>query len=252
MPEIILNGQRLKAKTAQTVLEVARAQGVFIPTLCYHPGLGPYGACRLCLVEVKTAFRPGLSSSCSLRVMDGLVVETDSPLVKEGRRLVAELLLARAPQSREIRTLAESLGIKATDLPQKDELCILCGRCVRACKALGIDAISFARRGAKRHVAVPFHKPSEHCMACQACTVVCPTGAIKAKITPHHVEMVEWQTQQPLQRCVGCGQHFVTERQQDRISEIIDSDRQPRGALCPQCRRRETAKGIAFSSRCRS
>ncbi len=245
MSEITLNGQKAEAKAGQTVLDVARQHGVFIPTLCFHPGLGPYGACRLCLVEIRAGFRPGLVSSCAFPAMDGLVVETDSPVVKTGRKLVAELLLARAPQSQEIRTLTKTLGVETTDLPQKDELCILCGRCVRACKALGVDAISFVQRGAKRHVAVPFHKPSEQCMACQACVTVCPTGAIKAKITPRDVEMVEWQTRQTIQRCADCGKPFVTERQQVRVDNIVNVDHQPRGALCPQCRRRETARDMA-------
>ena len=245
MPEITLNGRKVEVKAGQTVLEVARRYSVFIPTLCHHPGLGPYGACRLCLVEIKKGFRLGLSSSCALPAMDGLVVETDSPPVRDGRRLVAELLLARASESREIRALARSLGVESTDFPKKDELCILCGRCVRACKALGINAISFVKRGAGRHVAVPFDKPSAQCVACQACVTVCPTGAIKAKVTPTEVEMVEWRTVQPLQRCTGCGEPFVTGRQQARIDGIVNAGHQPRAGLCPRCRRRETARDVA-------
>jgi formate hydrogenlyase subunit 6/NADH:ubiquinone oxidoreductase subunit I len=177
--------------------------------------------------------------------MDGLVVETASPLVRDGRKLVAELLLARAPQSEEIRTLAHSLGVTTTDFPDKNELCILCGRCVRACKALGINAISFVRRGAKRRVAVPFDKPSQQCMACQACVTVCPTGAIHARITPNTVEMVEWQTHEVLQRCMACAKPFVPGRQQLRVDTILEAHHQPRGGLCPPCRRRETAKNVA-------
>lgn len=251
MPEITLNGRLLEVRGAQTVLEVARQYAVWVPTLCHHPGLGPYGACRLCLVEIKEGFRPGLISSCTLPAMDGLVVETDSLMVKNGRKLVAELLLARASESKEIRTIAQSLGVEATDIPRKDELCILCGRCVRACKALGVNAISFVRRGVKRHVAVPFDKPSEQCIACQACVTVCPTGAIKAKVTPHDIEMVEWQTHQTLQRCTGCAKPFVTGGQQTRVDKIVEASHQPRGTLCPRCRRLETAKDVASTSEAR-
>lgn len=248
MPEITLNGRLLEAEAGQTVLEVARRYGISIPTLCHHPGLGPYGACRLCLVEIKEGFRRGLVSSCTLPAMDGLVVETDSLMVKSGRKLVAELLLARAPQSTEIRALASGLGVEATDIPLKDELCILCGRCVRACSALGINAVSFVRRGVKRHVAVPFDKPSEQCIACQACVTVCPTGAIEAKITPGSVEIVEWQTHQTLQPCEVCGKPFVTGGQQARVDKIVEAYQQPRSSLCPRCRRMETAKDMASTA----
>jgi bidirectional [NiFe] hydrogenase diaphorase subunit len=251
MPGITLNGQNVEVKAGQMVLEVARRSGVFIPTLCHHPGLGPYGACRLCLVEIKEGLRAGLSASCALPAVDGLMVETDSPLVRDGRKLVAELLLARAPASREILAIAQSLGVESTDFPKKNELCILCGRCVRACKALGVHAISFVERGARRHVAVPFDKPSAQCMACQACVAVCPTGAIKARVTPTDVEMLEWRTLQPLQRCTVCGEPFVTGRQQARVDGIVNAcQHQPRGGLCPRCRRRETARDVASIPDC--
>jgi len=248
MPEIMINGQPLVASAGQTVLEVARQYGLWIPTLCHHQGLGPYGACRLCLVEIKAGFRPGLASSCTLPAMEDLVVETDSLTVKNARKLVAELLLARAPESREVRAIARSLGVDGTDIRPGNELCVLCGRCVRACKVLGVHAISFARRGVRRCVAVPFDKPSEQCMACQACVVVCPTGAIQATITPHEVEMVTWRTHQVLQRCAICQKPFVTSGQQRQVDKIVEAGHQPRGALCPRCRRQETAQDMAVSS----
>jgi bidirectional [NiFe] hydrogenase diaphorase subunit len=246
MSEIKLNGRKMRAEAGQTVLDVARQNGFYIPTLCYHPGLGAYGACRLCLVEVKAGFRPGLASSCSLPATDGLEAETDSPDVLEARRLVAELLLARAPESKEIRAIAASLGVESTDIPRKSELCILCGRCVRACKALGVNAISFVQRGGKRRVAVPFFKPSEACIACQACVAVCPTGAIRAMITPQAVEIVEWQAHQTLERCAGCGKPFVTKGQRTRVEQVVDPNGLHGGDLCPRCRRIKMA-GLVVS-----
>ncbi|MBI4776381.1 MAG: (2Fe-2S)-binding protein [Deltaproteobacteria bacterium] len=241
MPEITMNGSTVKVAPDESVLDVARRQGVFIPTLCHHAGLGLYGACRLCLVEVKSGFRPGLTSSCSLPALNGLVVDTDTPMVREGRRLVAELLLARAPNAPEIRSLASSLGVTGTDLPTKDETCILCGRCVRACRALGLEAVSFAFRGAKREVMSPFDRTSETCIACQACITVCPTGAVTSKVTPDAVEMVEWHTRQELHRCPSCGKRFVTPRMQTRLHQMTPDDQHARTSLCPSCRRRDTA-----------
>lgn len=252
MPEIILNGRNLEAGAGQTVLDVARKNGVHIPTLCHHPGLGPYGACRLCLIEVKKGFRPGLTSSCALPAMEGLVAETGSPAVIEARKLVAGLLLARAPESKEIRAIAASLGAEAIGTLKKDEKCILCGRCVRACKALGVNAIAFAGRGGKRRVAAPFDKPSARCMACLACVTVCPTGAIQAKVTSRDVEVVEWRTRLTLQRCSGCGQPFVTERQRGHVERIVAAASRSGGELCPRCRRMRSAGLLAATSKSRS
>lgn len=252
MPDIVLNGRQMEAGAGQTVLDVARKNGVHIPTLCYHPALGPYGACRLCLVEVKKGFRAGLTSSCALPAMDGLVAETDSPAVIEARKLVAGLLLARAPESREIRAVAANVGAEAKGIPKKDELCILCGRCVRACKALGVNAIAFVERGGKRRVATPFDKPSAQCMACLACVTVCPTGAIQTKMTSREVEVVEWRTSLTFQRCIGCGKPFVTERQRHFVDRIVASPNRLGGELCPRCRRLRTAGLMVPTSEDRS
>jgi NADH:ubiquinone oxidoreductase subunit F (NADH-binding) len=140
------------------------------------------------------------------------------------------------------------LGTSLSTFSGKDELCILCGRCVRACEALGVSAISFAGRGAKRRVAVPFDRPSQQCMACQACVAVCPTGAISAKVTPTDVEMVEWLTHLALERCTVCGDPFVTDREKARVDAVVGTARQPLGGLCPRCRRLQTAMKTVESS----
>jgi bidirectional [NiFe] hydrogenase diaphorase subunit len=245
MPEIMINGRRIPVEAGATVLETARRHNITIPTLCHHPGLEAYGACRLCLVDVRQGFRPGLTSSCVLPAMDGLVVETETEAVKEGRRLVAELLLARAPDSKEIKALAAGLGVTGTDLSLRDERCILCGRCVRACRALGVHAIGFAFRGMDRRVTVPFDKTSDHCLACQACLSVCPTGAITAKIGRDAVEMVEWHTRQDLAACSACGKPYTTTRHHAYLFEKAPPDHLPRTDLCPACRRRRAASDKA-------
>ena len=135
--------------------------------------------------------------------------------------------------------------MEATHIPARDELCILCGRCVQACKALGLNAICFVQRGSERRVAVPFDKPSEQCTACLACVTVCPTGAIHARLTSKDVEIVEWQTQQVFRECGDCGKPFVTERQKSRVDRVLKARHNPRSPLCPQCRRRETAGDVS-------
>ncbi|MEW5724467.1 MAG: 2Fe-2S iron-sulfur cluster-binding protein [Thermodesulfobacteriota bacterium] len=247
MPPLTINGLVIEAEEGKTVLEAARESGFTIPTLCHHSGLSPYGACRLCLVEVKAGFRPGLTASCTLPVMDGLVLETDSPPVTEARRFVAGLLLARAPENQAIKDLAASLGVTGTDLTTEPDECVLCGRCVRACAALGLHAVSFAFRGPKRRVLPALDRPSPVCIACRACEEVCPTGAVKARLAAGAVEIEPWHTRQEIQACPDCGRPYVTTRQDEHLRGLTPEEQHLRSRLCPACRRRKAAAEVAVA-----
>ena len=106
MITITINGKKVKAREGQTILEVARVHGISIPTLCHNDALKPYGACRLCIVEIEQHGQTVIESSCTYPVSEGLMVETGSPRVIEGRRMVIELLLARCPNVKIIQELA--------------------------------------------------------------------------------------------------------------------------------------------------
>lgn len=90
-----INDQEVKANEGMTVLEAAKAAGIYIPTLCYHPDLVPYGGCRLCIVEIEKM--RGLPPSCTTPATDGMVVKTDTPQIQELRRGILELLLTEHP-----------------------------------------------------------------------------------------------------------------------------------------------------------
>lgn len=182
MIHLIIDDRPIQVEEGTTVLEAAEVAGISIPTLCYHKALSPYGACRLCLVEIVAGARPGIQASCIYRVQEGLVVRTDTERVLRTRRIMMELLLARCPESEKIKALAESLGVKETRIKRKNnEECILCGLCVRMCRErMGRSVIGFAQRGIKREVSPPFDRRSVLCMGCGACEFICPTGAIKA------------------------------------------------------------------------
>jgi NADH dehydrogenase/NADH:ubiquinone oxidoreductase subunit G len=235
---ITIDGKAYDITPGQTVLDVTRTAGVPIPTLCLHDGLEPYGGCRVCLVEVTAGGPPGLHSSCTLLAADGMEVLTASDRVLKARRLVAELLLARAPQSDPIRRLASQLGVTETDLSPRDELCILCGRCVRACAQLGVYAIDWTGRGIERRVDVPFGEPSDVCIGCRACFNVCPTGAIESKFFPDRVEIPTFRLELEHVMCAHCGKPTVPRRAwehlQSRLPEHLRSD----SPICPACRRR--------------
>jgi len=177
-----IDGQEFQADPEETILQVARRAGIKIPTLCYHPALEPYGACRLCTVEVRWGRRSSLETACTYPVREGIEVETMSEAVIRTRRMILELMLARCPNVPVIQDLAREYGIEKsrfkTDDP--DENCILCGLCVRACNELvGAGAINFSSRGITRVVGPPFLEQTDVCIGCGACAIVCPTGAIQ-------------------------------------------------------------------------
>lgn len=204
---ITIDGQQLKVPKTSTVLEAARAAGIHIPTLCYHPELRPEGNCRVCMVEVEGA--RSLVASCVYPVNDGMVVRTNTAAVREARKMVVELLLANHPQdclscqrnlNCELQTMAGNLGIRTVrfegekksypldnnnpSLVRDQNKCILCGRCIRACsERQGVHVYSFANRGFKTTVVPAFNLGLDKvaCTYCGQCASVCPTGAIVVK-----------------------------------------------------------------------
>jgi predicted molibdopterin-dependent oxidoreductase YjgC len=177
-----LNGRMRKTVKGRTVLEAAREAGVVLPAVCARDDLAPYGACRLCIVEVRERGRKRwrIVASCLYSVSDGLEVRTDTNRINRYRRTLLELMLARCPDVPYVRELARTYGVKRTRLSRGDDDCIMCGLCVRVCsEVVGADAIGFSSRGITRRVGKPFGIDASRCIACGACTYVCPTGAVQ-------------------------------------------------------------------------
>ena len=202
--KVTINGTEVSGSEGMTILELARENGIDIPTLCYQADLVPVGACRLCVVEVEGSRT--LVGSCHTPITGGMVIATHSPRVIENRRIIVELLLAshcgtcymcEKANICELRRIATELEIGIPRFParkryypvedispyiQRDlSKCILCRRCVRTCRdTAGQNLFAIAYRGFGSKVVFGLDQPldKEVCRDCDACIASCPTGAL--------------------------------------------------------------------------
>lgn len=184
MITLTINGLPVTVEAGSTILEAAQFLGFPIPTLCHMEGLSPYGACRLCVVEIGEGERARLVTSCTYPAEEGLHVRTASARVVRARRMVLELHLASCPQSKTIQDLASAMDIRQQRFRQEHEDCILCGRCVRMCEEQMVaKAIGFQGRGEHRSIGTPFNQRSEECRLCGGCIYVCPACQLRCTYT---------------------------------------------------------------------
>ncbi|MFH1059062.1 MAG: formate dehydrogenase subunit alpha [Pseudomonadota bacterium] len=259
-PLITIDGTQLPFTPGQTVLEVARANGIAIPTLCYLKEATPTGACRICLVQVKGTRT--LVASCAMPAGNGMEVRTDTPEVHRSRRLNIELLLASGNHNCltcekngdcKLQALAYEYGIKeirfsgqtqqfaredANPLIVRDfSRCILCGRCAQACNELQVNrAIGYGYRGAASKIVTTGDKPYEDsdCVFCGQCVQACPVGALSEKKAKGLGR--PWETTKVRTTCpycgVGCQMHLhLKDGRVIKVTAVEDA--QPnRGMLC--------------------
>jgi len=179
---IIIDNRMVQVEQGTMIIEAAGKAGIVIPTLCHHEAVKPYGSCRLCMVEVLQNKQRRLVTSCNSPIDNsGIEVFTDTARVRQIRRSIIELLLARCPDASVLQTMARQMGIESSRLKKKgDKQCILCGLCVRFCEEMvGVGAIGLANRGTEREVATPFKAGSAVCIGCGSCSYICPTGCIE-------------------------------------------------------------------------
>lgn len=180
MINLTINGLTVSVEKGATLLEAARFLGFPIPTLCHHEGLSPYGACRLCVVEIGEGPGAKLVSSCTYPAEEGLKVRTASERVIKARRMVIELLLASCPQSKVIQDIASRHNVRQQRFRQEHDDCILCGLCVRMCEEqMMAKAIGFRGRGKDRSIGTPFDVRSEACRLCGGCMQICPACQLR-------------------------------------------------------------------------
>ncbi|ANW98346.1 ferredoxin [Thermoclostridium stercorarium subsp. thermolacticum DSM 2910] len=206
MVTLTIDGVEVKAPAGSTVLEAAKLAGIRIPTLCYLKGINEIGACRICVVDVGAR---SLQAACVYPVSEGLKVVTNSPKVREARKVTLELILSNHERTCltcvrsgncELQQLANELNVgeirfdgERTDLPVDDlspsvvrdpNKCVLCRRCISVCNNVqSVAAIGTADRGFKTVIASPFNMALKDtpCVNCGQCINVCPVGALREK-----------------------------------------------------------------------
>jgi NADH dehydrogenase/NADH:ubiquinone oxidoreductase subunit G len=231
-----IDGITVRSPQGQSLLQAARHHGFEIPTLCHHPDLPAEGNCRLCLVEIGEWPHTRLVNSCTYPLEAGLMVQTASEKVVQARRIVLELLLARCPKAKIIQELAADMGIFESRFKTEDpdELCILCGQCVRACReVVGVSAISMVHRTPGKVVTTPFQEASEACIGCGSCAFICPTAVIP--YTEKDGVRTIWGRDFELQPCNVCGTYIAPKAQLEHWSKLT-GDPVETFFVCKDCR----------------
>jgi len=256
---LTINGRGVQGKEGDTVLDVCRANDIYVPTLCHLEGLSSVGACRLCVVEIAGERR--INPACTYPARDGLVVKTTSEQLEKYRRMILELIFTErnhfcmfCAQSGdcELQALAYRYQMDHVRYPYtfpslpvdtlNDYLvldhnrCILCGRCVRICsEVVGLHTLDFGRRGFRTVVCADLDQPlgESSCISCGACVQACPTGAIFSKVSAYKGRTSECQEIESVcpQCSVGC-EIMVLVRDNNLVKIDGASLTGPRGQLC--------------------
>jgi formate dehydrogenase alpha subunit len=225
MLKLTIDGKELTAKPEQTILEVAKENGIYIPTLCYHPRLSLLKSCRICLVDVEGAEMP--VASCATPVVDGMVVHTHTERVERMRLEALKFLLVNHPLDCpvcdaggecQLQNRTYEFGINHQEfvtekverpsfeygtplIRQWPDRCVMCLRCIQACIDIpGADVLEVAEHGYPSHVKAV---RKENCISCGECLQMCPVGALIENLSP--IKGRTWQLARVQTTCTFCG-----------------------------------------------
>jgi len=251
--QLTMDGKVLEVPEGITLMDVAEEAGIHIPNLCYLKGYKGIGACRLCLVEVAGLKRP--MAACTTRAKEGMEVSTQTEVLQRHRRYVIDLILSMHPMDCmtctkasicRLQEYAYDLGLKESSFTQKrfdfsvvqddafirrdPNYCVLCGRCVRVCKAQGTSVLDFFGRGVGSRVTTAADRPLQEsgCTFCGSCVEVCPVNAI-TEVPAGGYRGREWEYVRRPSICLSCADACSTsvsvrEGRVEKVNASGDSD----------------------------
>jgi len=225
MLKLTIDGKELTGRPDQTILEIAKENGIYIPTLCYHPKLTLIKSCRICLVDVEGYEMP--VASCATPAVEGMVIHTGTERVKKMRLEALKLLLVNHPLDCPVcdaggecllQNRVYEFGIEKNEFPpekvekpvseygtplirQWRDRCVMCLRCVHACLGIpGADVLEVAERGFSSYIRA---ERKENCISCGECLQVCPVGALTENLS--RMKGRKWQLERVQTTCTFCG-----------------------------------------------
>ena len=256
MINLTIDDKKIEAPDGATVLEAARLARIDIPTLCHDPRMKPFGACRLCIVEIGGLPRP--VTSCTTPATEGMVVVTTNSKLERLRKTTVELLLSDHPNDCmvciqagqcSLQELAYRYGLRKNRfdgavrqhnrvdsnpfIMREQDKCVLCGLCVRVCDEVqGVAAIGFANRGFESDICPPFKKDLD-CEFCGQCVSVCPTGALSAKMWAGQPRLEGTAATETTCTYCGCGCNLTLHTHAEKVVRVTSRpDNHNRGWLC--------------------
>jgi NADH-quinone oxidoreductase chain G len=262
MISLTIDDREVEVADGSTILEAAEAAGVFIPTFCYHKRLMPFGACRMCVVEVEQ-MKGRLVPSCSTPAANGMVVNTNTPAVRNARKTLLELLLVHHPLDCPVcdkggecklqdlvyeyevssnrfldRKFSQPVESASHLIERNVNRCVLCGMCARVCEeVVGVSEISFVSRGFKTRIGTDFDRVLD-CEFCGECVNICPVGALNDKLFKYKAR--SWELARTNTICSYCstGCAITLGVKSNRIYRVIGDDGigANRGSLCAKGR----------------
>ncbi len=228
MVKLTIDGKEICAPEGMNLVEAAEATGIHIPNLCYLKGMKGIGACRMCLVEVEGMKGPMIA--CTMKVKEGMVINTKTEKVQEVRKFVIDLILSMHPLDCmtctkagvcNLQKYAYDFEIKESSFTRKKfgypvdeanpfikrdpDYCILCGKCVRICKEQGTKVLEFMGRGVGSKVTTANDKPLQEsgCTFCGSCVDACPVNALLE--ADRWRKGREWEYEKVGSVCLSCG-----------------------------------------------
>jgi len=241
---VTVDGKKVEMPMGATILEAANAAGSRVPTLCHDNKLHPFGACRVCLVEVDGTPRK-FTPSCTTPATDNMVVRTASPALTEARRMVLELLLIKHPLDCpvcdkagecQLQDLVHEYGLgpsrfdaekgylppdlESSIVERNISRCILCGKCVRICdEQNGVGEWAFTRRGTRARISTDFDRPLD-CEFCGECTEICPVGALTTRQFKYKARSWNLEGTSSVCNYCGCGCGVSYEAREGKIMRV--------------------------------